>query len=226
MEIDEWLYTEDVLIDERLYTEDELLNCPSVLDGTLTAEKELYKRQEAGVFIRDVSHLLCLRPIAINTACYFMHRFFMHHSMKTHKKFDISMACVFLASKVEDLPKSLDEVLKVCYKALWKKELKNRTQQYTEESEKLQRNEMLLLQILDFEYKVEQPHLYIVKITEFLKSDRKFSKMAYLMASNSLYLTPFCILYKPVVVAAMCIYLSMKWSGLEVCFSLSYLLIK
>jgi len=215
MEIDEWLYTEDVLIDERLYTEDELLNCPSVLDGTLTAEKELYKRQEAGVFIRDVSHLLCLRPIAINTACYFMHRFFMHHSMKTHKKFDISMACVFLASKVEDLPKSLDEVLKVCYKALWKKELKNRTQQYTEESEKLQRNEMLLLQILDFEYKVKQPHLYIVKITEFLKSDRKFSKMAYLMASYSFYLTPFCILYKPVVVASMCIYLSMKWTRME-----------
>merc|ERR1739838_978332 len=135
--------------------------------------------------------------------------------MTTHMRFEISSACVFLAGKVEEKPKKLDEVLKVCHYVLYKKKLENRTQEYFKESEKLQRNETLLLQTLDFEYKIEHPHPHIINITAFLKADRQFSHMAYFMATNSLYLTPFCILYKPVVVAAMCIYLSMKWTSMQ-----------
>jgi len=202
-----------------LFTELELENCPSVLDGTLSNVKELHYRQQAGAFIQDVSKQLCLTQLAINTACVFMHRFFMHHSMTTHMRFEISSACVFLAGKVEEKPKKLDEVLKVCHYVLYKKKLENRTQEYIKESEKLQRNETLLLQTLDFEYKIEHPHPHIINITAFLKADRQFSHMAYFMATNSLYLTPFCILYKPVVVAAMCIYLSIKWSRLELPYS-------
>jgi len=203
----------------RLYNKFELFLCPSIVDGTLTSAKELSYRQEAAAFIRDVSNELCLRQLAINTACAFMHRFFMHHSIKIHKRYDISSACVFFASKVEEQPKKLDELLKVCYYALYKKKLENRTTEYFKESEKLKRNENLLLQTLDFEYKIEHPHPHIINITSFLNADRQFSHMAYFMASNSLYLTPFCVLYKPVVVAAMCIYLSIKWSRLELPYS-------
>ena len=45
---------------EWFFTENELKNCPSVFDRTLTNEKELYNRQEAGAYIRDVSKQLCL----------------------------------------------------------------------------------------------------------------------------------------------------------------------
>jgi len=72
------------------------------------------------------------------------------------------MACVFLASKVEEQPKKLDEVLKVCHNVLHKKKLESRTQEYFIRSEKLQRNETLLLETLDFEYKIEHPHPHII----------------------------------------------------------------
>merc|ERR1739838_33034 len=115
--------------------------------------------------------------------------------MTTHMRFEISSACVFLAGKVEEKPKKLDEVLKVCHYVLYKKKLENRTQEYIKESEKLQRNETLLLQTLDFEYKIEHPHPHIINITAFLKSDRQFSQMTYLMATNSFLIPPIVDLF-------------------------------
>ena len=41
---------------------------------------------------------------------------------------------------------------------------------------------------------------------------RELSHVAYFMATNSLNLTTFCLEMRPEVVAATCIYLSIKWS--------------
>jgi len=45
---------------------------------------------------------------------------------------------------------------------------------------------------------------------------RELSQVAYFMATNSLYLTTFCLEMRSEIVAATCIYLAFKWSDFEV----------
>ncbi len=50
------------------------------------------------------------------TALLFLHRFYAVKSMQDNDRFIIACACLFLAAKVEDVPKALNDVAYQCYK--------------------------------------------------------------------------------------------------------------
>lgn len=199
---------------------DKLKNSPSFQSG-VDNDKELHYRQQAANFIQDMGQKLQVNQLCINTAIVYMHRFYMIHSFKEHHRFDIAPACLFLAAKVEEQPKKLENVLKVCQNCLHpqKGDLRADTPAYARKAQELIRNELVVLEAIDFDVSVDHPHTHVVKCTQLIKASREFAQMAYFMATNSLHLTPFGVLYGPTVVAAMCIYLSCKWSNYETLMS-------
>jgi hypothetical protein len=50
------------------------------------------------------------------TALLFLHRFYAVKSMQRNDRFIMACACLFLAAKVEDVPKALNDVAFQCYK--------------------------------------------------------------------------------------------------------------
>jgi len=73
-----------------------------------------------------------------------------------------------------------------------------------------------MLQTFGFDISIDHPHKHVIRATQFMRAPRELSQVAYFMATNSLYLTTFCIEMRSEIVAATCIYLAFKWSEYEV----------
>ncbi|CAK8672301.1 unnamed protein product [Clavelina lepadiformis] len=200
-----------------IYSKDFLEKTPSRKDG-IDAEKELSYRQQAANLIQDMGQRLSVNQLTINTAIVYMHRFYVYHSYAVFSRYAIAPTALFLAAKVEEQPKKLEHVLKICHACLHpdKPHLDTHSEPYLKQAQELVQNELVLLQTLGFDISVDHPHTHVVKCTQLVKASRDLSQMAYFMATNSLHLTKFCLLYKPTVVAAMCIHLSCKWSNYEI----------
>ena len=57
------------------------------------------------------------RPqLSIATAIVFYHRFYARESYEAYERFQVATTCLFLASKVEETPKKLREVIIETYK--------------------------------------------------------------------------------------------------------------
>lgn len=80
-------------------------------------------------------------------------------------------------------------------------------------SEELVVNESILLNTLGFHVSVLLPHTYVVKSAHLVKVNKDLAKTAYFLATNSLHLTQFCVLYKPTVVACVCFYIACMWAN-------------
>nr|XP_009858975.1 cyclin-T2 isoform X2 [Ciona intestinalis] len=199
------------------YSREDLDQTPSRKDG-IDADKELGYRQQAANLIQDMGQRLSVNQLTINTAIVYMHRFYVYHSFTVFSRYAIAPTALFLAAKVEEQPKKLEHVLKICYVCLHpdKPHLDTHSDSYLKQAQELVQNELVLLQTLGFDISVDHPHTHVVKCTQLVKASRDLSQMAYFMATNSLHLTTFCLLYKPTVVAAMCIHLSCKWSKYEI----------
>jgi hypothetical protein len=71
-------------------------------------EKQMEMRYKTTWFLEDLGkYLQCNRRIVSSASVYF-HRFFVFHSFQTNDRFDVALACLFLASKVEEWPIKLD----------------------------------------------------------------------------------------------------------------------
>ena len=56
---------------------------------------------------------------SIPTAQLFLHRYYAVKCMQRNDRFIVACACLFLAAKVEDEPRALEDVAKCCYKLRW-----------------------------------------------------------------------------------------------------------
>uniref|UniRef100_A0A0E0JZD0 Cyclin-like domain-containing protein n=1 Tax=Oryza punctata TaxID=4537 RepID=A0A0E0JZD0_ORYPU len=94
---------------------------PSRKDG-ITEIMESEIRQLYCSFIRDVGIRLKLPQMTIATAIMFCHRFYLHQSLAKNGWQTIATVCIFLASKVEDTPCPLDQVIRVAYGIMYRRD--------------------------------------------------------------------------------------------------------
>ncbi|KAG8546094.1 hypothetical protein GDO81_019777 [Engystomops pustulosus] len=147
-----------------------------------------------------------------------MHRFYMHHSFTKYHRNIISPTALFLAAKVEEQPRKLEHVIKVCHACLnpADPQLDTKSDAYLQQAQELVILETILLQTLGFEITIEHPHTDVVKCTQLVRASKDLAQTSYFMATNSLHLTTFCLQYKPTVIACVCIHLACKWSNWEI----------
>jgi len=186
----------------------------------IDAFDELRYRQTAASFIQECGKSLQLTQLCINTAIVFMHRFFMMHSFKRFDKFDIAASSLFLAAKVEETPRKINHVIEVRDKITNKGQRipkpDTNSDEYKKRVELLVEHELIMLQTFGFDISIDHPHTHVIRATQFIRAPRELSQVAYFMATNSLYLTTFCLEMRSEIVAATCIYLAFAWSEFEV----------
>ncbi|KAG8546090.1 hypothetical protein GDO81_019777 [Engystomops pustulosus] len=199
------------------FTREQLESSPSRRCG-VEADKELSYRQQAANLIQDMGQRLNVSQLTINTAIVYMHRFYMHHSFTKYHRNIISPTALFLAAKVEEQPRKLEHVIKVCHACLnpADPQLDTKSDAYLQQAQELVILETILLQTLGFEITIEHPHTDVVKCTQLVRASKDLAQTSYFMATNSLHLTTFCLQYKPTVIACVCIHLACKWSNWEI----------
>lgn len=199
------------------FTREQLESSPSRRCG-VEADKELSYRQQAANLIQDMGQRLNVSQLTINTAIVYMHRFYMHHSFTKYHRNIMSPTALFLAAKVEEQPRKLEHVIKVCHACLNPVDstLDTKSDAYLQQAQELVILETVLLQTLGFEITIEHPHTDVVKCTQLVRASKDLAQTSYFMATNSLHLTTFCLQYKPTVIACVCIHLACKWSNWEI----------
>ena len=189
---------------------EKLLELPS-LSENFSTEDDRHYRQQAANMIQDLSKILSLLPLVTNTAIVYMHRFFMFHSFHLFDRFLIGACCIFLACKVEEQPRKLEHVIKTYCMCIKADPNAMRGEEHRKRIQDFIMHEQLLVETLGFDARVEHPHSSVIKITEKIKASKDLAQTSYLLATNTLHLTTFCLLYPPVVIACVCINLACKW---------------
>lgn len=152
----------------RYRTREQLESINSSRKDGIDANRERNLRNTNLALIDDSAQLLKLPGWTIYTARIFHHKFFATHSMKRNCRFLVSTACLFLAGKVNDTPRALDDVLWACHSMRYKKN-SDKQAQFKDPSyvEKLKDDvltaERAILYAIGFDFNVELPHSYIIK---------------------------------------------------------------
>ncbi|CAM9869163.1 unnamed protein product, partial [Ectocarpus sp. 4 AP-2014] len=213
----------------KLYTMDQIRNSPSRKDGISEALENDYRRK-TGLFIKAAGRELELPVDAVATALVFFHKFFMLHSFQKHERFFVGSACLFLAAKVEESSKRVEQVMSKSWK-VWnggRDPPAENEKSFKRLREKVLIAERCVLHTLGFQLTVEHPYSVVMSLLKKLFTmgkgadggkgadkalNRQLSQAATSFVNDSM-LTTLCLQYRPKQVAAAVVYLSYLYMGL------------
>lgn len=195
---------------------------PSRLDGVSAKTERLY-RWSYCEFLKETGMKIKVPQLTIATAIVFCHRYFAMNSHKSVKndRFVIATACLFLAGKVEETPKSLKDIVKVAYQVQYSNEKFNISTDYFEvQRENILCAERLLLHALEFDFNVEHSYKYLLNIVKDMSkiglvkegNARELAQVAWNFANDSLR-TTLCLQFSAEEIAAAVLYLAAKYLG-------------
>lgn len=151
----------------RLYTHDELANSPSRQDGVSAELEQRYKGLMVTLIWR-VGEMLNSPMVTVSAAAILLQRFFGRRSLVHNDKLVVATACLFLAGKVEDTPRSLHRISEHMYEAFCKdfSRISAATAKARWEDMAYQENfkaavlaaERSLLFTLGFNFRIDTPH--------------------------------------------------------------------
>ena len=98
--------------EEWIFTETFLRQSASRQDG-ISFEKENNLRSKTIWFLEDVGKQFNqkINRKVISCACTFFHRYYAFHSFQAYNRFNLALACLLLASKVEECPMKLKDIV-------------------------------------------------------------------------------------------------------------------
>ena len=132
-----------------------ITNSPSLLDNIPSSIEMIHRVygceliQEAGILFRQPQVVMC-------TAQNIFHRFFYRKSFKSYDAFTVAMGCTLLASKVEEKPKIIRDIVFIFHhiyqkrKCLKRKILSLSSQRYIDWKNEVIGVEKLILKELGF----------------------------------------------------------------------------
>ncbi|XP_028818857.1 cyclin-L1a isoform X3 [Denticeps clupeoides] len=171
------VYSEVFLaIDNSLIPEERLSPTPSMLDG-LDSHTETDLRILGCELIQSAGILLRLPQVAMATGQVLFHRFFYSKSFVKHSFEIVAMACVNLASKIEEAPRRIRDVINVFHHL---KQLRGKRspsplildQNYINTKNQVIKAERRVLKELGFCVHVKHPHKIIVMYLQVLECEK------------------------------------------------------
>ncbi|GAB0198835.1 cyclin-L2 [Grus japonensis] len=177
-----------VLIGDRLYSgvlitlencllpEHTLRFTPSMSSG-LDPDTETELRVTGCELIQAAGILLRLPQVAMATGQVLFQRFFYTKSFVKHSMEHVSMACVHLASKIEEAPRRIRDVINVFHRLRHLREKKKPVplildQEYVNLKNQIIKAERRVLKELGFCVHVKHPHKIIVMYLQVLECER------------------------------------------------------
>ncbi|KAJ2900168.1 Cyclin pch1 [Zalerion maritima] len=161
-----------------IFTNNEIISSPSVLDGLSPAEERL--RRAKGVnFIYQAGVKLDLPQVTLWVAGVFFHRFYMRRSMVEScggsHHYNIAATAVFLANKTEENCRKTKDIIVAVAKVAQKNanlQIDEQSKEYWRWRDSILMHEEMMLELLTFDLKVENPFNCLYKYLRDLQQGR------------------------------------------------------
>ncbi|KAJ2769600.1 hypothetical protein IWQ57_003034 [Coemansia nantahalensis] len=198
------------------FTREDLMRTPSVAHGW-TVEREELDRAKACALIQSAARKLQLPQITAASACVFLHRFFMRHSLKEYHHYNIAATCLFFACKAEESLRKLDAFIPVIvyYASKGGRRAPPGTGEYEKWRAVILGTEAVLLQALCFDVVVDHPHVKLLALFEAVGATRQLSQMAWSFVSDCMRLA-LCVVFPPRSIACASLALATKVAAPDV----------
>ncbi|XP_054167106.1 cyclin-T1-like isoform X2 [Oppia nitens] len=178
--------------------------------------QEMHLRQKGTNFIKEVSDVLKLRTLTVNTAIVYFHRFFALRSLKLFDVCQIGICSLFLSAKFEEQPIIKEDIVKVALICRLKSKHIDK-EQFKRESDQLIQNENEMLLTFGFDLMVTHSHHVIGNASRNnTVINSCLYAMAYKIAGDLLRLTTLCLHYTPSFAACVAIYLSSHFQNVPI----------
>lgn len=188
---------------------------PSQADG-LDRETEIDLRILGCELIQTAGILLKLPQVAMATGQVLFQRFFYSKSFVRHSMEATAMSCVCLASKIEEAPRRIRDVINVFHHI---KQVRGQKplipmildQHYINLKSQVIKAERRVLKELGFCVHVKHPHKLIVMYLKYLELEKhqNMMQMAWNFMNDS-FRTDVFVRYQPETIACACIYLTAR----------------
>eukprot|EP00257_Ricinus_communis_P015543 XP_015573484.1 homeobox protein 2 isoform X3 [Ricinus communis] len=141
---------------------------PSRKDG-IDALRESHLRYSYCAFLQNLGVRLDLPQTTIGTAMVLCHRFFVRRSHACHDRFLIATAALFLASKSEETPRPLNNMLRASSEILHKQDMSLLSyllpvDWFEQYRERVIEAEQMILTTLNFELNVQHPYAPLTSV--------------------------------------------------------------
>lgn len=193
---------------------------PSLQDG-ISGDVERAHRFFGCELIQEAGVLLRLPQVVMATAQTMLHRFFYRKSLRDFDAFRVAFACLFLATKVEERPKRIKDVLSVFY-ALYQRRKWGQTRPKHQLLDLegatycLWRDWMVLVErqiLIDLGFSVynvmEHPHKYILYYIKIVGGSKALAQKAWGYINDSLRID-LCVRFRSEVIACAAIFLASR----------------
>ncbi|KAH9941071.1 cyclin-like protein [Amylocystis lapponica] len=192
--------------------------------GKLSITQEEKARQQACGFIEAVGAKIGFPRKTIATAHNLYHRFHLFFPRKDFNYHDVTLAALYVSSKMHDTLKKPREILMVAY-AVRFPELAAKSKSVAGEvdvdpatvehdRQRLLAVERLTLETVCFNFTSRMPFPYVIKIGRAFGATKKLTKLAWRLAIDS-HRTVINLQYPPHVIALGCLYLAALLSSFE-----------
>jgi len=153
-------------------------------------------------FLQESGQKLRLPQLSIATAIVFYHRFYARESYENYERFQVATTCLFLASKVEETPRKLRDVIVESYKVQHNTvQPPENDQEFFRLKEQVLICERELLRVLGFDLAVEHAYRPLLAYVKSISGPRDLAQIAWNFINDSLR-TTICLQYAPRCVAA------------------------
>lgn len=204
----EWIFS-DVMLEESA----------SRQDGIEAPLEKSYRRKTAW-FIEELGkEIKCVRMV-VSTALVLFHRFYAFQSFKRHSRFIISVTCLFLASKVEETPKKLRDVVSAYFSVRRKFNYCPTETECKEMPNKILLAERILLQTLCFDMQLVHPYRACLdrahKLKPYIPDEcrKEFHQLTINFVNDS-YRTTLCLQYPPHQIGLGALFLATLQLGMK-----------
>jgi protein BUR2 len=198
-----------------LFTAAELQRAPSILEGMPPAQ-ELTNRAKGVNFITQVGIALKLPQLTLATACVYLHRFFMRHSMPVPPNkpgihhYSVAATALFLATKVEENCRKMKELVVACCRVAQKNQdlvVDEQDKEFWRWRDTILTEEDRLLEALCFDLQLDQPYRILFDFMCYYKvQDNKPLRNAAWAFLNDSYNTTMCLRFPAKVIAGVALY--------------------
>ncbi|KAJ7379576.1 Cyclin-L1 [Desmophyllum pertusum] len=210
-----------ISLENCILDDDQLKNTPSIKDG-LDKEVEIDLRIVGCEYIQMAGILLKLDQVAMATAQVLFQRFYYSKSLVKHDGEIYSMACIFLAAKIEECPRRIRDVINVFHHIKQRRNARTiQPMEYMGNSYFNLKNQVIkaerrILKELGFCVHVKHPHKIIIMYLQILdcETNTLLAQQAWNFMNDS-FRTNIFVRYSPETIACACIFLSSRQLGIS-----------
>ncbi|KAI5999502.1 cyclin-like protein [Pisolithus albus] len=192
--------------------------------GKLSVSQEEKARQQACGFIEAVGSKIGFPRRTIATAQNLYQRFHLFFPRKDFNYHDVSLAALYVSTKMHDTLKKPREILMVAYAVRFPElAAKSKTvggevdmdpMTVEHDRQRVLAVERLILETICFNFTSKMPFPYVIKLGRKLGASKKLIKFAWRLTVDS-HRTPVPLMYPPNTVALGCIYTAALLSTIE-----------